>query len=364
MIQDPFAKYYEVEEPDRQEKSRLWSTAIGLQAVDGLKTSDYLIQTAIRNIEGEITFAQADALLQTYYLENPERHKTDRTQEADLVSARIASILAQKAFNFNPNEFIAIHRALFTGIYPHAGQLRTVNITKKEWVLNQDTVTYGSAWNLWETLNYDFSEEKNFSYKNLSPEETVRHLALFVSRLWQIHPFNEGNTRTTAVFFIKYLNKLGYTVTNDTFAQNAWYFRNALVRANYANYEKQIFETTQHLEAFLRNLLFKENNPLKNRYLHVSGTYRIKESEHSVEKVNIEPKKADIELLFSPKTALAVETLRKALGQSDHFGRKEVEEVLGLKHTRCSQLLHLLSDKNIIVPVSGHGKGKYRFPKQ
>jgi prophage maintenance system killer protein len=131
---------------------------------------------------------------------------------------------------------------------------------------------YGGALDLRETLDYDFSIEKNFSYKNLSMDEIIRHLALFVSRLWQIHIFSEGNTRATAVFFIKYLRTLGFDVTNDIFAQNAWYFRNALVRANYTNLRKGIYETTEYLELFLRNLLLGETNPLKNRDMHISGS--------------------------------------------------------------------------------------------
>ena len=175
------------------------------------------------------------------------------------------------AFSFSPNEYISIHRKLFQGIYSHAGKIRDYNITKKEWVLDGASVVYGSASELRATLEYDFSQEKNFSYRGLSMNEIIHHLAVFVSRLWQIHIFGEGNTRTTAVFFIKYLRTLGFSVPNDIFAENAWYFRNALVRANYTNLPKGIHETTEYLEAFLRNLLLDEKNELRNRNLHISG---------------------------------------------------------------------------------------------
>ena len=175
------------------------------------------------------------------------------------------------AFSFSPNEYISIHRKLFQGIYSHAGKIRDYNITKKEWVLDGASVVYGSASELRATLEYDFSQEKNFSYRGLSMNEIIHHLAVFVSRLWQIHIFGEGNMRTTAVFFIKYLRTLGFSVTNDIFAENAWYFRNALVRANYTNLPKGIHETTEYLEAFLRNLLLDEKNELRNRNLHISG---------------------------------------------------------------------------------------------
>ena len=273
MNKDPFEEYKKESEPAKRDKRYAWHTAIGLQAVDGLKTSAYLVQTAVRNIEGEISFEEANALLQTYYEENPTRDASDRTEEADKVSARIAAILSERAFSFTPNEYISIHRKLFTGIYSHAGHIRDYNITKKEWVLNGETVIYGSATELRATLDYDFSEEKKFSYKNLSMDEIIHHLGVFVSRLWQIHVFREGNTRVTAVFFIKYLRTLGFDVTNDIFAENAWYFRNSLVRANYNDLKNGIYETTEYLEIFLRNLLLNESHPLHNRTLHISETF-------------------------------------------------------------------------------------------
>ena len=256
MEKDPFKEYLRESEPDKAHKGYAWSTAIGLQAVDGLKPSKYLIDTAIQNIEGKITMKEAQNLIDSYYEERPVHLSDDeRTEEADKVSSRIAEILSETAFTFSPNEYIAIHRKLFQGIYKHAGKIRDYNITKKEWVLDGATVMYGSASELRATLEYDFSQEKDFSYKGLSMDGIIHHLAVFVSRLWQIHIFGEGNTRTTAVFFIKYLRTLGFSATNDIFAENAWYFRNALVRANYTNLQKGIHETTEYLEVFLRNLL-------------------------------------------------------------------------------------------------------------
>lgn len=181
---DPFKEYIKESEPDKRDKGYAWHTAIGLQAVDGLKTSEYLLHTAVRNIEGEITIEEANTLLQTYYEENPARDSDDRTEEADKVSARIVALLSERAFSFTPNEYLSIHRKLFTGIYSHAGRMRDYNITKKEWVLNGATVLYGSATELRATLDYDFSQEKQFSYKNLSMDEIIQHLAVFVSRLW------------------------------------------------------------------------------------------------------------------------------------------------------------------------------------
>ena len=257
MKDDPFKEYLRQTEPEKQYRGYAWHTAVGLQAVDGLKPSEYLLETAVQNIEGKITIDEAQALLDSYYEESHERDNTrDRTEEADKVSVRIAKLLSENALSFTPNEYISIHKKLFTGIYDHAGKIRDYNITKKEWVLDGETVLYGSASELEATLEYDFSQEKNYSYKGLTMDEIIHHLAVFVSRLWQIHIFGEGNTRTTAVFFIKYLRTLGFQATNDIFAENAWYFRNALVRANYNDLRNEIHETTEFLELFLRNSEF------------------------------------------------------------------------------------------------------------
>ena len=366
MDKDPFKEYIKQSEPSKRDKGYAWHTAIGLQAVDGLKPSKYLIDTAIKNIEGDISIDEAQELLNTYYEENTKADKEDRTEEADKVAVRIAKILSERAFSFTPNEYISIHKKLFAGIYGHAGKLRDYNITKKEWVLNGATVLYGSASELRATLDYDFSEEKKFSYKNLSMEEIIHHLAVFVSRLWQIHVFGEGNTRTTAVFFIKYLRTLGFDATNDIFAENAWYFRNALVRANYNDLKNGVHETTEYLELFLRNLLLDEKNELHNRSLHISGMFEEAYIESS--KANIENLEADIRnRLLSFSGMISEKTINHALelfskcGKEEYFGRTIVEDITGLKSTRASELIKLLVDREIIVPVTGHGKGKYRF---
>lgn len=301
MNKDPFKEYLRESEPDKMSKGYAWSTAIGLQAVDGLKPSQYLIDTAIQNIEGKITLKEVKNLIDNYYEEKPENLADDeRTEEADKVSYRIAEILSENAFSFSPNEYISIHRKLFQGIYKHAGKIRDYNITKKEWILDGATVIYGSASELRATLEYDFSQEKSFSYKGLSMDEIIHHLAVFVSRLWQIHIFGEGNTRTTAVFFIKYLRTLGFSATNDIFANNAWYFRNALVRANYTNLQKSIYETTEYLEIFLRNLLLNEKNELHNRELHISKLLK-------TQKVDIDSSKVDISGIMSNPTYIKVQ---------------------------------------------------------
>lgn len=265
-----FDEYLRQGEPNKAEKAKVWKTAIGLQQVDGLKPSEYLIHTAKQNIEGEITFDEVKKRIDSYYQKQSTKNNEDRTEEADKVSARIAEILGEQTFTFSPAEYLSIHRRLFTGMYKFAGKIRNFNITKKEWVLNGETVLYASAESLKATLEYDFEQERKFSYKGLSETEIIEHLAHFVSNLWQIHVFGEGNTRATAVFLIKYLQKLGFkNVNNDLFANHSWYFRNALVRANYEDISRSIHRTEKYLIRFLSNLLLKGDYVLKNREMHI-----------------------------------------------------------------------------------------------
>ena len=324
MEKDPFKEYLRESESDKAHKGYAWSTAIGLQAVDGLKPSKYLIDTAIQNIEGKITMKEAQNLIDSYYEERPVHLSDDeRTEEADKVSLRIAEILSEIAFSFSPNEYIAIHRKLFQGIYNHAGKIRDYNITKREWVLDGATVMYGSASELRATLEYDFSQEKDFSYKGLSMDEIIHHLAVFISRLWQIHIFGEGNTRTT-----------------------------------------------EYLELFLRNLLLNEQNELQNRNLHISGLLNKEKVDIQGMKVDIQDAKVDIESVlsakgsdFTVKTTVHIHRLFEKFGFDGVFGRSAVMELLELKSSGASKLLSNLVQADIIEPVSGHGKGKYKFKK-
>lgn len=247
-----------------------WSTAIGLQQVDGLVPSPYLLALAKRNIEGELPFEGAKNLIDSYY--QNQKKKDEREEEADKVSIQIAHILSKPSFNFSVSYLISIHKQLFDGLYEFAGKLRDYDITKREWILDGDTVTYGSAYVLDKALEYDFENEKAFNYNNPLSYDTIKHIASFVAGIWQIHPFGEGNTRTIAVFIIKYLRHLGFKEKNNTFADNSWYFRNALVRANYNNLPNRVFATLEYLERFFRNLLLGEHNDLKNRYTHIGYT--------------------------------------------------------------------------------------------
>lgn len=385
MAKDPFEEYLRESEPDRAYKAYIWNTAIGLQDVDGLKPSQYLIDTAIQNIEGKITIKEAQRLIDAYY-ERKDADEADATmwesKEADKVSSRIAEILAETAFTFSPNEYISIHRRLFAGIYKFAGEIRDFNIAKKEWVLDGETVLYGTASELMNALKYDLSEEQKFSYKGLSMDEIIQHFALFISRLWQIHIFAEGNTRTTAVFFIKYLRMKGFSVDNDIFAKNARYFRNALVRANYSDITRGVEETTKYLEVFIRNLLLNEKNELRSRNLHIYAPLRKQKVDIGDRKVDIQNKKVDIGdrkvdiqnikanierelpkmgIELSTKTTGHVSVLFEKFGANEIFGRNAVMEVLKMKEAGASKLLFNLLKADIIEAVSGHGKGKYKF---
>ena len=377
MIKDPFAEYIRHIDAEKKEKSYAWKTAIGLQDVDGLKPSHYLINTAIKNIEGEITIETAENWISQYYQQNPISDDEDRTEEADKVAVRIARLLSEPAFSFNAQQYLSIHKYLFNDIFPHAGKIRTFNITKKEWVLNGDTISYGSALELKETLEYDLAQERQFSYKGISIDEAIDHLAFFIARLWQIHVFEEGNTRTTAVFFIKYLKTLGFQVSNDNFAENSWYFRNALVRANYNNITEGIYETAKYLVLFIRNLLLNENHVLSNRQLHIhyaNHLQNLKKQKQDIgeEKQDIGEEKQDIEeekqdktiyfevSAFSEKTKRHIQTLYQCV-KDNVFSRADVIKYLSLTPSPASELLRKMLASGIIKKANGLGKGKYRF---
>lgn len=273
-----FDEYLRQGEPSQKESAENWKTAIGLQAVDGLQPSAYLIDVAKRNIEGEISLDETRKLIDSYYQSKTVRTPKDGDEEeADKVSVNIAKILASKTFAFNTNGYVSLHRRIFEGVFKHAGEIRQYDISKKEWVLEGDSVNYLNWEDLRRALDWDIEQEKNFSYKGLTDDEKIEHIAKFISGIWQIHAFREGNTRTTAIFTIQYLRSLGYEVNNEMFAKHSWYFRNALVRANYRNIQKGIDYSPIYLVRFFRNLLLKDGWVLKNRYLHIRPTDEWKE---------------------------------------------------------------------------------------
>ena len=266
-----FDEYIRQGEPAQRERAEAWNTAIGLQAVDGLKVSDYLRATAKKNIEGEISIDEARELVKQYYIKRTAHDAGDEDkEEADRVSSNISKLLQTDAFTYSVAGLAAIHRAIFEGVFKHAGRFRDYDISKKEWVLRGDSVLYGRWQDLRETIEYDLDQEHQFDYAGLSKDQIVEHIAKFVAGLWQIHPFCEGNTRTTAIFVIKYLRAQGFSVNNELFEHHSWYFRNALVRANYRNLDKGIGYEPIFLIRFFRNLLLGENNLLKNRFMMIN----------------------------------------------------------------------------------------------
>lgn len=346
---DPFNEYIKNVPPTRKELGQAWQTAIGLQDVDGLKPSEYLYETAKKNIDGEISIDEAGKLINSYYESKSVRLENElRTEEADKVSARIARILSDNSFTFSPTQYISIHRELFMGIYPHAGKIRDYNISKKEWVLDGDTVSYGNASDLMEILEYDFSQERKFRFNGLTMEETIRHLAQFISRIWQIHIFGEGNTRTTAVFSIKYFRMLGFNVENNLFAENSWYFRNALVRANYNNIKEGIYETTEFLEKFLKNLILNDNNELHNREMHISHTFLLGHEELTGDPINDPINLNDRE-----------QSIINLLRNDSTLTRNDMAEKLNCSDSTIKRLLKAMVEKGIIKRIGSNKKGEW-----
>lgn len=322
-------EYIRQGEADRAEKSAAWQTAIGLQDVDGLQTSDYLIETAKEHIEGKIDIATAQKRIISYYEQRNERLSAEQdTMEADIVASRIAELLAEKTFQFSPAELQSIHRRLFAGVFKPAGQYRTYNITKKEWVLNGNTVFYASFDSIRDTLEYDFNQEKEFSYAGLDATQAIKHIAMFISGIWQIHPFCEGNTRTTAVFMIKYLQTFGFSVSNQVFADNSWYFRNALVRANYNDLQNNIHATTVFLGQFIENLLTGADHDLKNRYMHIDYTEKSQSATSEVSKCkNCTLEELAILREISNNPSITQKALADAIGRSERTVKSRTVEL-------------------------------------
>lgn len=344
-----FDEYLRQGEPSQKESAENWKTAIGLQAVDGLQPSAYLIDVAKRNIEGEITLDETRKLIDSYYQSKTVRTPKDEDEEeADKVSANIAKILASKTFAFNTNGYVSLHRRIFEGVFKHAGEIRQYDISKKEWVLEGDSVNYLNWEDLRRALDWDIEQEKNFQYKGLSDDEKIEHIAKFVSGIWQIHAFREGNTRTTAIFTIQYLRSLGYEVNNEMFAKHSWYFRNALVRANYRNINKDIEYSPIYLVRFFRNLLLKDSWVLKNRYLHIRPTDDWKEQPR------IGTPQVSRKLSSSPpqvphKFSQHVETLILSFND-EYMTSAEIMGTIGLKDRKSFSELYLnaaLSEKAI-----------------
>ena len=354
-----FEEYIRQSEPHKREKGYAWQTAIGLQAVDGLKPSEYLKEKARQHIEGDITIDEVKQLVDSYYKSKVARSSSeDRTEEADKVSARITEILSENTFTFSPIEYLAIHRHLFEGIFSHAGQIRDYNITKNEWVLKGATVLYASAGSIRETLEYDFSQEKIFDYKNLNIDEAIRHIARFVSGIWQIHAFGEGNTRTTAVFTIKYLHTFGFNFSNETFANHSWYFRNALVRANYNDLTKGVYATTEFLEKFFRNLILNEQNELKNRNLQIDEIE--KEAIQSAKQTDMDIPKCKNCTLDCTLEEIAVLNYLK---EKPNATQKEIAQHIGKSESTVKSMNVNLSERGIIERKNGRRNGFWEIKK-
>ena len=353
-----FESYIRGSEPDKKEKASAWKTAIGLQAVDGLQTSNYLKDTAVKHIEGDISIDEVKELINGYYQSKVTRTPQDEgTEEADKVSANIARILNEQSFAFSVAGFMSIHRRLFDGIFKFAGKIRDYDITKKEWVLRGDTVLYVNSEDLRRALEYDLEQEKNFSYKGLSMDDIVTHIAKFVSGIWQIHPFGEGNTRTTAVFTIKYLRSIGFDVNNDLFADNSWYFRNALVRANYRNVRKDVEPDMSFLVLFFRNLMMGENHELKNRAMIINAPQLLTEQVNRTSTEQV-PSKLP-EQLSAPLSAMV-----KAIG-TEQCSSKVIMDRIELKHrpTFIANYLTPAIQGGFVIPLypnnPNHPRQKY-----
>lgn len=264
---------YKIEKIDYNKLSTYWDAAIGLQKVDNLEPSEYLIELSQKNINGELNHQDIEKLLYKKYETETSEEIKSRKKETDIVTNRMSELLGTKGrVMLTPEYLKGIHRYLFQGIYKHAGIFRDCNIYKNEDILYGETVKYANFFAIEDTLRYDMTEEQNKNYFIFSKSEVVDNISDFTSRVWQVHPFMEGNTRTTALFIEQYLNQLGFEVDNTMFKEKSLFFRNALVRANYADYSKGIREESKFLKMFFVNLLYEGNYKLSSKGLFLNDT--------------------------------------------------------------------------------------------
>lgn len=256
-------------------KQLQWDAAIGLQEVDSLKPSKYLKKLSEENVNGEKTIYEVEHELKEYYIEKEKINDINHNElECDLVSTRIVQLLEDEKFKLSVDFLRYIHGYLFKDIYDFAGQFRKIDFSKHELILNNDSALYGDCKTLKESLEYDISLERVKNYKEMNIVEVINNITDFSSRIWQTHPFREGNTRTTAIFIIKYLISLGYQVDNTLFKDKSVYFRNALVRSNYFNNEKNVRDDNSYLIKFYENLLLGKNNNLQSKDLIVKELFK------------------------------------------------------------------------------------------
>lgn len=367
-------KYQELEqylragEPDVAERARNWSMAIGLQDVDGLKPSQFLLDQAKENIEGRISSAEVGKRLEEYYKQKGIRQEAEAngTFEADIVSERINMLLAEKAFTFSPAELTRIHGFLFKGVLSHAGSYRDYRITKNQWVLDGETIEYGSPTSLTSLLTFDFSEEKKYDYGQHNAFEAIAHIARFLADIWQVHAFGEGNTRTTAVFLIKYLRNFGFNVNNESFAKHSWFFRNALVRAHYENIPKGIHRTFEPLERFMNFAVFGIPADLRNRTLHIRWKDVNTQSDNkspdsaSLQRATNEVSKGQNVTLNVTLEEMAV---LKCIESNPKVTQKAIAEVIGKSDRTVKRIIAVLSEKGILIRRNGRRNGWWEILK-
>ena len=348
-----FEEYIRQGEPDKRERAQIWRTAIGLQQVDGLEVSEYFKETVKRNIEGEISIDEVQKLTKAYYVSKTNRAQDDdEKEEADKVAGNISKILATQTLDFSTNGYIALHRRIFNGVFKRAGQIRDYDITKKEFVLRGGTVNYLNWEDLHRALDYEIDREKQFDYRGLSSDELIEHVAQFVSSIWQIHAFGEGNTRTTAVFAIQYLRSIGYEVNNELFASHSWYFRNALVRANYKNAVQGINYEPIYLERFFRNLLLGEQWELKSRYLVINPPAEYAE----------QPRKdaGDVTENAGINVGIKEQEILRLIAGNPSISADKMGKELGITARQVERLIATLKQKKLLRRIgankNGHGE--------
>ena len=289
-----------------------------------------------------------------------EHEIPEDAEEADKVSARINQIINAPSFRLSPEYYLGLHGKIFEGVFSHAGAIRTVDLRKREWVLNGDSVHYEASFLIERSLTYDFMQEQKFKYKGLSEDAFVEHFASFISGIWQIHPFREGNTRTTAVFAIKYLRTKGFDITNDLFADKSFYFRNALVRANYENQALNVEKTQLPLEEFFKVLLYGYEIELHNRFLKIGQEYGTP-SARAIADLHRHDDVVNGVVNGVVKFTGKEETAVKALIRDPRLSAAKLADLIGVKQRQAQRIIASLKKKAGLKRRGADKNGEWYF---
>ena len=350
MTENPFSEYLKSGDPAARHRASAWSTAVGFHDITRTSVSGFLLEGARRNIEGSLGFPELEAEVGAFHRESGN----ETCAREDLLTLRCAEELLKEEFSLTPEVLLGIHRGIFRGLSPEAGKYRTEDFSRKEWVLSDGVVKYGYTEGLPGYLSYDFSVEREVDYGQFTEDQIIRHVAYFIANLWQLHAFREGNTTVCTVFLIRYLKALSLYRDSDLFYRKSWYYRNALVRANYSDRRIAIFPSTEFLEMFLRSMICGEKQELRNRDMHLRAVGA---------GIHLPPEMGKKVSRLSEKIAVHPKLLYSRFHDRS-FDLQDLREVTGLHKDRAEEISRILVDVGVLFSFEKENRLLFRFPEE